>query len=78
MSHVPPMVQSSTVDGPAYLLAWERLPEGSWGARIAWMEIDDDSWTARVTRVAADAITKLDGQDYSQVPRRDTAAPATA
>ncbi|GLW65551.1 hypothetical protein Arub01_37950 [Actinomadura rubrobrunea] len=70
MAHVPPLVHSATAAGPAYLLAWERLPDGAWGARIAWIEMEGESWRGRTAHVTADDIAKLDGQDYSAVPRR--------
>jgi hypothetical protein len=64
------MVHSRTANGPVYLLAWERSPDGVWEADIAWIEIQDDDRQGRTARVAAEDITKIDGQDYSGVPRR--------
>ncbi|MFC9976978.1 hypothetical protein ACFVH6_39365 [Spirillospora sp. NPDC127200] len=72
------MIESATAKGPAYLLAWEKLPDGAWGARIAWIEIDETApdRTIHVTdHVAAGDITKLDGQEYSGVPRRGVTPP---
>ncbi|MQY08746.1 hypothetical protein [Actinomadura macrotermitis] len=73
------MIGSAAAGGPAYLLAWERLPGGAWGARIAWIEVGDDAGDGRVTQVvtqvSAEDITRLDGQDYSGVPRHDATPP---
>lgn len=70
MPHVPPMVHSETAKGPAYLLAWERSPEGSWDASIAWIEMEGESWQGRTAKVTAQDITQIEGQDYSRVARR--------
>lgn len=67
---VPPVVQSATAGGPAYLLAWERLPDGSWGGHVAWVVLDGPAWKVRSARVTADDLTRLAGQDYSGVERR--------
>lgn len=70
MAHVPPTVQSLTATGRAYLLAWERLEDGTWAAQIAWIEVDGETWRGRTARVTPEDITQLDDQDYTQVPRR--------
>ncbi|WP_103938379.1 hypothetical protein [Thermomonospora echinospora] len=64
------MVHSTTANGPVYLLAWERSPDGAWEADIAWIEVHEEGRQGRTARVAADDITKIEGQDYSDVPRR--------
>jgi hypothetical protein len=70
---VPPIVQAERIKGVAYLLEWQRLPvtEGrGWGARIAWLELNDDgAWLVRGGVVPASAVSPIDGQDYSRVPR---------
>jgi hypothetical protein len=75
MPIVPPMVTSRLADaeGPAYLLAWVRIPDGTWGAQIAWVSIEssDGAWVVRSQTVMADVITRMDGQDYSRVPTRN-------
>ncbi|ACY96555.1 MULTISPECIES: hypothetical protein [Thermomonospora] len=85
MPHVPPIVHSRTANGPAYLLAWIRSPEGAWEADIAWLEVEGESRQGRTAHVPAEDITKIDGQDYSRVPRRagkgrggETVRPETA
>jgi hypothetical protein len=70
MPHVPPMVHSRTANGSAYLLAWEKSPDGEWEADIAWIEVEGESRQGRTARVAAEDITRIEGQDYSAVPRR--------
>ena len=47
MSHVPPMVYSGQAGGPAYLLAWIRLPGGGWAAHIAWILVEGEAWMVR-------------------------------
>jgi hypothetical protein len=71
--YVPPIVHAEHINGPAYLLGWERLPVangGRWGARIGWVEVDDTgAWKLRGGTVPAGAVRKVQGQDYSRVPR---------
>lgn len=71
MAYVPPIVGSATAGGPAYLIAWEHLPNGSWGGHIAWVELEDEAWKVRSARVTADDLEPLEGQRYGRVPRRD-------
>ncbi|WP_141576093.1 hypothetical protein [Actinomadura sp. WMMA1423] len=70
MPRVPPIVGSATADGPAYLLAWEHLPDGTWGAHIAWVVLEGEAWKVKSARVAADDLERMKGQDYERVPRR--------
>ena len=70
---IPPVVLCRTAGGVAYLLGWQQLPDGTWGAEVAWMEWDGLGWRGRRERVTADDIDRIEGQDYSGVPRREKA-----
>jgi hypothetical protein len=70
MPRVPPIVHATLAGGPAYLLSWEHMPDGAWGAHIAWVELEGEAWKVRSGRVMADGVRQLAGQDYSDVPRR--------
>jgi hypothetical protein len=69
MATVPPFVMSRTAGGPAYLLEWQELPDGTWGAEIAWLEWDGTKWAGRRGNVLAADIRQVDGQNYGAVPR---------
>jgi hypothetical protein len=69
MATVPPIVTSRTVGGPAYLLEWQELPNGEWGAEIAWLQWDRTQWAGRRANVLAADISRVDGQNYGAVPR---------
>lgn len=66
---MPPIVRSGRSNGAAYLLAWYELEPGQWGAEIAWMEWDGHAWVGRKAKVVAEAIEKVDGENYGAVPR---------
>jgi hypothetical protein len=66
---IPPIVLSRQVGGAAYLLEWQQLDEGSWGAEIAWLEWDGKQWRGRRAHVMADDLTTVEGQVYRGVPR---------
>lgn len=70
MSTVPPLVGSYTAGGPAYLIAWERMPDGTWGAHIAWVVLEGEAWMTKSARVGADDVERIEGQRYESVPRR--------
>lgn len=70
MPRPAPVVASRTAQGPAFLVAWERLPDGSWGAHVAWVEVEGERWRGRPAHVGQDDLTKIVGQGYSAVPRR--------
>ncbi|MFC6883595.1 MULTISPECIES: hypothetical protein [Actinomadura] len=70
MPAVPPIVESATAGGPAYLIAWERLPDRSWGAHIAWVVLEGEAWKVKSARVLAEDVRQVEGQRYRTVPRR--------
>jgi hypothetical protein len=70
MPRVPPIVHAALAGGPAYLLSWEHMPDGAWGAHIAWVELEGEAWKVRSGRVMADGVQQIAGQDYRNVPRR--------
>lgn len=69
MSPVPPLIHSTTADGPAYLLHWEEREPSVWAAEIAWVERSGPDWETRRAVVEAGELTEIDGQDYRLVPR---------
>lgn len=70
MPVIAPVVFSATAGGAVFLLEWQQLPEGSWGAEVAWMEWNGLAWQGKRRQVMADDLTRIEGQDYSRVPRR--------
>ena len=71
---MPPAVTYRAIDGPAFLLGWERHPDRSWWAKILWIEMNPDGYTGRHARVPGAEVTPIPGQDYSKVPRHRLAA----
>lgn len=73
MPYVPPVVHSTLVGGPAYLLGWERLDVadgGGWAAKLAWAQVQDEgAWLVKSGVVPAGQVQQIPGQDYSRVPR---------
>lgn len=70
MPVLAPVVFSATAGGAVFLLEWVQFAEGGWGAEVAWMEWNGLAWQGRRKRVTADDLTRIEGQDYSRVPRR--------
>ncbi|TDD93319.1 hypothetical protein [Actinomadura rubrisoli] len=70
MPAIAPVVFSATAGGAVYLLEWQQLAEGSWGALVAYMEWNGLKWQGRRRQVMAENITPIEGQDYSRVPRK--------
>jgi hypothetical protein len=66
---IPPIVQSHQVGGSVYLLEWQQLNDGAWGAEVAWWEWDGQRWVGRRAHVMADDLTRIEGQNYGSVPR---------
>ncbi|MBC6463479.1 hypothetical protein [Actinomadura sp. HBU206391] len=65
-----PVVRSRTTGTYAFLLGWEQRPDRSWTARIAWLQKEGVTWRVVDLLVQADEINPVEGQDYSEVPRR--------
>ncbi|TDB88331.1 hypothetical protein E1264_11640 [Actinomadura sp. KC216] len=70
MAVLAPVVFSRAAGGAVYLLEWVQFPEGGWGAEIAFMAWNGLKWEGRRRRVTADDLTRIEGQDYTRVPRR--------
>src|SRR5258708_39008725 len=70
MPYVPPVVHSTLVGGPAYLLGWERLDVadgGGWAAKLAWAQVQDEgAWLVKSGVVPAGQVKQIPGQDYSR------------
>lgn len=69
MRGVPPVVRYRAIDGPAYLIGWERGPDGSWRALLAWLNWADNGYRGLQGWADAAEIEQIPGEDYSLVPR---------
>lgn len=53
-----------------FLLGWERDKQGVWRAHVAWLVNEGAGWRGVQTRLRADDLEAIDGQDYRRIPRR--------
>ena len=66
---VPPLVLLQRTNAPAYLLEWQEVKPGRWGALVQWVEWLRGEWTTVRETVPAGQVAQLPGQNYKGVPR---------
>jgi hypothetical protein len=52
-----------------YLLEWQQVDAGHWGAEVAWWEWDGQQWKPRRAHVMGEDLAPIEGQNYKGVPR---------